>query len=154
MRHIHVATNDDRLLLVELLKIGLKIIFPTHAVVKAPKFFLRIRCVDRNKIEIVHLHRDDTPLVVVLINPDAIRYVQRLSARKDSCSAIALFIGIIPIRLITIEVQIQLSGLHLRLLKAEEIGIKLTENVTKTLTLTSPKAIHIPRNKLYHRKNK
>ena len=67
----------------------------------------------------------------------------------DGRSRIAFLISIVPIALIAIKLQIQLSGLHFCLLQTEKVSIQLLEYLTKSLTLTSTKAIHVPTNKLH-----
>ena len=85
------------------------------------------------------------------IDADAVSDVQRLVARIDGSAGIPFLVGIVPKRLITLELQVELPGLHLRLLQTEEVGIQLTEDVAEPLALTGPQAIHIPTDKFHTR---
>ena len=87
--------------------------------------------------------------MVVLVNTDTVCHAERLVAGEYSRSAIAFLVGIVPIRLIPVEGEVELSLLHLRLLQAEEIGIQFTEHLTEALALTGAKAVHIPRNQFH-----
>ena len=149
MCHVHVAAHDDGLLCVELLQIGLEVVFPPHAVVEPSESVLGVGCIYAYQIELGHLERYDAPFVVVLVDADAISHAERLVTGKDGSTRIALLVGIVPIRLIALKGQIELSFLHLRLLETEEIGIQLTENLTESLTLASAKPVYIPTDKFH-----
>ena len=74
--------------------------------------------------------------MVVLVYINAIADAERLMACEDSRSAIAFLVGIVPERLISLELQVELPGLHLRLLQAEEVGIKHFEHVAEAFPFT------------------
>ena len=135
MCHVHVAAHDDGLLGVELLQVGLEIVFPPHAVVEPSESVLGVGCIYAYQIELGHLERDDAPFVVVLVDADAVADGEWLMACIDGGSRIAFLVGIVPKALITIELQVELSCLHLRLLKAEEVGIHLAEDVAEAFAL-------------------
>jgi hypothetical protein len=69
--------------------------------------------------------------------------------RIDSGTRVTFLIGIVPIRLVTFELKVELTCLHLRLLKTEEIGIERLENITETLSLAGAQTIYIPTYKLH-----
>jgi hypothetical protein len=87
--------------------------------------------------------------MIVEIYTDTILHRQWFVLRKDSCTRIALLLSIVPVGLITIKLQIQLTSLHLRLLKAKEVGTYLIKNTTEALTLASPQSVNIPRNQFH-----
>ena len=147
--HVQVTAEDDGLLLVEALEILAEGILPRHAVLQSLQAVLGVRRVTADEEEVCHLEGDDTPLMVVQVDPDAIGYAQGMMLREDSSTGIAFLLGIVPITLVTLEMQIELSCLHLRLLKTEEIGIQLTEHLTEALTLTGAQTVHIPTDKLH-----
>ena len=149
MSHIQVATKNDRLLRIETLEVGTEGIFPRHTIVKTLQAILRVGRIAADEVEIRHLKRNDAAFVVVLIDANTISHTERLVTGKDGSTGITLLIGIVPIRLIALEGQIELSFLHLRLLKTEEVGIQLTENLTESFTLASAKPIYIPTDKFH-----
>ena len=73
--------------------------------------------------------------MVVLVDAYAVADGERLVAGIDGGSGIAFLVGIVPEALIAIELQVELSCLHLRLLKAEEVGIHLAEDVAEAFAL-------------------
>ena len=87
--------------------------------------------------------------MVVGIYADAVSDVQWLMTGIDGSAGIAFLVGIVSERLVAIELKVELTSLHLRLLQTEEISIQLTEDVTEPLSFTGPQAIHIPRNELH-----
>ena len=70
-------------------------------------------------------------------------------ARKNSRTGISLFIGIVPVRLISLERQVKLSLLHLRFLQAEEVGIQLSEDVAEAFSLTGAQPVDVPRDEFH-----
>ena len=85
--------------------------------------------------------------MVVLIDADAISHVQWPVLRKNRRTGLAFLIGIVPVALIALKGQV--SGLHFRLLQAEEVGIQLFENLTEALALASTQAIYVPTYKFH-----
>ena len=147
--HVQVATEDHGFLGVEALQVTAEGILPRHAILQALQSVLRVRRITADKEEILHLERHHAPLMVVHIDADAIRHAQGLVLREDGRTRVALLLGIVPVALIALKLQVKLSGLHLRLLQAEEVGIQFTEDVTKPLAFTSPQAIHVPTHKFH-----
>ena len=83
--------------------------------------------------------------MVVLVNTDAIAHVQRLVLGEDRRTAIAFLLGIVPVRCITLELQVQLSCLHLRFLQTEEISIQCLECLTEvSLSFTGSQPVYVP----------
>ena len=119
-------------------------ILPRHAILKTFQTVLRVWRVTTDKEKVLHLERDDTPLMVVQVDADAITHAEWLVLGVDGRTRVAFLIGIVPERLITLEREIELSSLHLRLLKTEEIGIQLTEYLTEALALASPQSVYVP----------
>ena len=144
MGHVQVATEDDGFLGIESLKVSLEIVLPRHAIVKALQAILRIRRIAAHEEEAVHLEGDNTPLMVVHIDTNAVGYIEGFVLCEDSGAGITFLIGIIPVALVALEDHIKLSGLHLRLLKTEEVGIQLFEYLTKTFCFAGTQAIDVP----------
>ena len=147
--HVQVATEDDGFLLVEALEIPAEGIFPRHTVFQTLQTVLRVRRIAADEEEVGHLKGDNASLVIVQVDTDAIGHAEGLMTREDSGTRVTLLLGIVPITLVTLELQVELSGLHLRLLQTEEIGIQLTEHLTEALALTGTQTIHIPTDKLH-----
>ena len=145
MGHVHVAADDDRLFGIELLQVVLEIVFPMHAVVEAAEAVLGVGRIDVDEVEVGHLERDDAPFVVVLIDADAVGNRQRLMAGEDGCSGVAFLVGGVPVALVAIELEVELSGLHLRFLQAEEVGIQLAEGVAEAFSLAGAQPVDVPR---------
>ena len=124
VRHVHIAAYDDGLSGVESVQIGLKVVFPRHAIVESSQTVLRIRRVNIDEIEVFVFKRDDATFVVVLVDADAISHRKRLLSGIDGRAAVAFLVGIVPKRSVAGELKVELSGLHLGLLKAEEVGIE------------------------------
>ena len=74
MRHIQVATEDNRLLRLQLLDVSQESILPRHAIIQSLQSILRVGYIDRNEIKMLHLQRDDTSFVIVFLHPYSIRY--------------------------------------------------------------------------------
>ena len=142
--HVQVAAEDDGLLGIEALEIGLEIILPRHAVVETLKTVLRVGRIAAHQEEVVHLEGDDAPLMVVHVDADAIGDAERFPTGEDGGAGVAFLVGIVPIALVALEGYVELSGLHLRLLKTEEVGIQLLEYLAEALALAGTQAIDVP----------
>ena len=149
MGHVHVAADDDGFLLVEPTQISLEVGFPLHAVVQAPQSVLRIGRIDGDEIERGHFERDDAPLVVVLVDADAVADAQRLMAREDGRAAVALLVGVVPIGTVALEVEVELPLLHLGFLQTEEVGIQLFEHIAEAFAHAGSQAVDIPGNEVH-----
>ena len=65
-------------------------------------------------------------------------------SREDGGARVAFLLGIVPVRLVSFERQIELSRLHFRLLQAEEVGVERLETLAEALSLAGPQSVHIP----------
>ena len=149
VRHIQVAAHNHRFLGIKSLQVGAKIVLPRHAVVEAAQTVLTVGRVASHEVEIRHFERDHTSLVVVLINAQAVGHAQRSVLGENRRSAVAFLVGIVPVRLIAVESQIELTGLHLRFLQTEEIGIERSKDFGETFAHHRAKSVHIPRNEFH-----
>ena len=82
--------------------------------------------------------------MVVLVDAYAIGDAQRLVAGVDGCAGVALLVGIVPEGVVAVKLEVELAGLHLGLLQAEEVGVQLAEDIFKALAHTGTQAIDIP----------
>ena len=86
----------------------------------------------------------------MLLHANSVSYRKRLFFCKKRRSGIALFFRVIPVLMIPRKIQVNLTGLQLRLLQTEYIGICLMEEVQKILSHTGTQAVHIPGNQFSH----
>ena len=145
MGHIEVTAVDDGLLPVEALQVVAHGVFPGHPVIEALQPVLGIGRVAAYEEEVLHLERDDAAFVVVLVDADAVGHVDGLLTGEDGCSGIAFLVGGVPVTLVAFKLEVELSGLHLRLLQAEEVGVELAEDVAEAFALTGAEAVDVPR---------
>ena len=82
--------------------------------------------------------------MVVLIDAQSVGDGDWRPSREDGRTRIAFLLGVIPIALVAVEGDVKLTLLHLRLLKAEEVGVQLPEGVTETLAVAGPQPVDIP----------
>ena len=101
--HVQVATQDDGLLLVELLQVLTEVILPRHAVVQAFQAVLRVGRVAANQIELLHFQRQHTAFMVVEVDADAPLHADGLVAGKDGCARIAFLVGVVPVAVVAGE---------------------------------------------------
>ena len=66
-------------------------------------------------------------------------------AREYGRARIALLLCIVPVTLITVKCEIELSGLHLRFLKAEEVSVQSGKSLAESLITAGSQPIDIPR---------
>ena len=149
VRHVQVAAHDDGFLLVQFQQVRPEGVFPRHAVVQAAQAVLAVGRVTGHEVKVGHLKRDDTTLVVMLLNAHAVAHAQWLVAAVDGSARVAFLLGIVPVRAIALKLQVQLTRLHLSLLQAEEIGVQLLEDVAEPLAHYGPQAIHVPRDEFH-----
>ena len=154
MRHVHVATDEHRLLSVQPAEVFAERILPLHPVVQAPQAVLRIGRIDGDHEEVVVLERNDTPLMVMLLDTKAVSNAHGRVARENGGTRVAFLLGVVPIALIPVEGNVELSLLHLRFLQAEEVGVQRTEGFTKALRVARSQTIHIPRDKPHKQFNR
>ena len=63
---------------------------------------------------------------------------------EDRGAGVALLIGITPVALIAREIQLDLPGLKLGLLQAEEVGVQAPEDILKAFFTYGAQAVNIP----------
>ena len=144
MRDIEITADDNRFFRTQIKEERAKGILPVHAVIEAFERALCIRRVDSNEVDIRQLHRNDAPLVVVLLYTDAIGHREGLYARKDRRTRIPLFLCAVKILLIAGQIEDRLSLLHLGLLQAEYIGIQLLERFHEALLERGAQSVDVP----------
>ena len=105
MCNIQISTDNDRFYLVEPFQKGKKIFFPLHAVRKSCQFVLGIRSVTGNQIKSIVFQCDDTPLMVMLRDADAIRDREWFVFCKNGSAGIAFFFGVIPELMVAGEIK-------------------------------------------------
>ena len=150
MRHVQVATQDDRFAGIQRQQILTEVVLPRHAIVQAFQSVLRVRRVTCNQKELFHFKRDDTALVVVFVDTNAVGDVEWMVAGENRCAGVSLFIGVVPVTLVTVILKVELTFLHLRLLQAEEIGIQLPEGLAESLAFASTQTIDIPTDEFHN----
>ena len=149
MCHVQVAADHHSLLGIQSLQELAEIIFPGHTVIQSFQLGLGVRGVAGYEIEVVILQGDDSSFVVVLLHAHTVAHAQWLVAGIDGCARISLLLGIVPVAFVAIELQVELTFLHLGLLQAEEVGIERLELALEVLAHASTQAIHVPGYKLH-----
>ena len=86
MRHVQVAAHNDGFLLVQFQQIGTEGVLPGHAVIQAAQPVLAVGRVAGDEVEVGHLQRDDTSLMVMLVDADAVGDAERLVAAVNGCA--------------------------------------------------------------------
>ena len=82
--------------------------------------------------------------MVVLVDANAVLHRQGFVTREDGSTRVAFLLGVVPVRLVSVELQVQLSLLHLRLLQAEEVGVQQLERLAEAFALAGPQSVDIP----------
>ena len=82
--------------------------------------------------------------MVVLVDAQAVADRERRVPREDGRARIALLVGIVPERLVTVECKIDLPLLELGLLKAEEVGVERGERLGETLVAAGAQPVDVP----------
>lgn len=75
--YVHITADHHPFAGCEAVEIFPEIILPPHPVVEPSEAVLRVRHIDADEVELRHLQSDDAPLVVVLLNADAVCHRQR-----------------------------------------------------------------------------
>ena len=144
MRHVQVSRIDHRFFLFQLLKIRQEIRFPLHAVFQSRQFSLGVRYIDCHKIELRILCSDHPALMVVFLHADAVSHLYGLFLCKNCSAGIALFLCVIPILMISGQIQCDLSLLQFCLLQAENICIRFLKEIQESLLHAGSQPVHIP----------
>ena len=82
--------------------------------------------------------------MVVLVDVEAVCHRNRLMLRVYCCTGVSLLVRIVPIRPVSQELKVYLSGLELCLLQAEEVRIQLSEDVCESFAAHGSEAVYIP----------
>ena len=122
--HIQISTVDDGFFLIKALYIVEKIILPFHAVIQSGKAVLGVGGVDGYQIEVRKFQGNHPSFMVVLFYADSAGHGQGFLFGKYGCSAVPFFLSIIPVLLITRQIQVNLSLLQFGFLQTEDIGIQ------------------------------
>ena len=144
MGDVHVPTDDDGLLRVELPQVGAEGVLPGHAVVDALEAVLRVGRIDADEKEALILQRHGPALGVVLGDSEVIAHGQRRVPREDRGSGVALLLGVAPVALVAGKTQVDLPGLELGLLNTEKVCVQCAEYLLKALAPGGAQAVHIP----------
>ena len=145
MRHIQITAENNRFLLLQLLHIGKKSIFPGHPVIQTLQLLLRIRHIFGDQIIFRIFQCDHTAFVVMLRDSKAIAHGKRLLLYKDSRSGIAFFLRVVPVLVVSRKIHLNLSLLELRLLKAERVRILLLQKlIERSLSHTGAQSVYVP----------
>ena len=110
-----------------------EIILPAHTVAESGQFPFTVGRVNRQQVEVPHIQRNDPAFMVMLLHAHAVGHLQRLLLGEDGRAGIAFLFRIVPVLMITRQIQFHLSRLHLRLLQAEYIRIQRVETLHKAL---------------------
>ena len=144
MRDVQITAGDHRLLRVQCAQIRAEGVVPRHTVVYALEPVLRVRRVAGHKEEAFKFQRDQPTLGVEFRHAEPISDRQRLKPRKNGSSGIALLFSAVPILAVAGEIEFDLPGLELRLLKAEAVGADGVEEVLKALSRAGAQPVYIP----------
>ena len=82
--------------------------------------------------------------MIVLIDSDPILYANRFYPGKNRSSGITFFLRVIPISLITGQIQLDLTLLQLGLLHTEAVRIQIPEHFFKPFANRSAKSVYVP----------
>ena len=80
----------------------------------------------------------------MFLDANAVRHAERLFLREYRSSGISLPHSIIPVLVISRQFEVELPRLHLCLLDAEDIGVRLFKKVKKSFLDASPDSVDIP----------
>ena len=114
------------------------------AIIQSLAFCLRVWGVAGNKVELLVFQGDDSAFVVMFLYAHSITYAQRLVLGIDGSAGISFFLSIVPVTLVALKLQVELSFLHLGFLQAEKVCIELLELVLEVLAHASTQAIYVP----------
>ena len=144
MGDVQIAAVYDGLFLIQRADVGEKSVLPLHAVVEAHQTVARIRHIDRYEIIVGEFKSYHSALAVVLGDAEIVAHGQGRAAGEYRRAGVALALGVIPILMIAVELQLDLTGLHLCLLQAKYIGVELCEALIEILAEAGSDAVYIP----------
>ena len=64
-------------------------------------------------------------------------------------AGIAFLVGIVPVGLIALKREVELTGLHLCFLQTKEISVHLSEDVAEAFALAGPQTVDVPTDKFH-----
>lgn len=137
MGDIHVPADYNGLFAVEREEVVPEIVLPAHAVIEPSQPVLRVWRIDANEIKLLVFKADDAPLGVMLGDAHIVAYAQGLVLCKNRRAGVALFLGVAPVALVAVKLQVNLPGLELRLLKAEKSASRPANTVSKPFLTTA-----------------
>ena len=143
MGHVQVAAVDDRLFLVQAREVGAHLIFKGHAVIQPLQLGLGVWHIAVDHIELRVLKREHPPFVGMRA-VHAHKHRQRLVPCENGRARVTLLLGAVIVAEITLRLKIRLPLLHLGLLQAEKIGVRLPEILLETLLQHRAETVHVP----------
>ena len=146
MGDIHVSADDNRFFSGKPAQISAEIILPFHPVIQPFQAVLRIRRVDIYQIKIRIFQGDHPSLMVMFLYTQPQRNRKRLLTGKNRGSGVAFFFRVVPELIITLCLQINLTGLKLTLLNAEEISVRPRKIIHKAFFQAGSQSVYIPGN--------
>ena len=144
MRHVQVPAEHHGLLRVQFRQPAAEVVLPPHPVVQPFQAVLGVGHVGVDEEEVPELRGDDPALVIVLVHAHAVRHVQGRHPGVDRGARVALLLRVVPERVVAVEGKVQLPGLHLRLLQAEDVRVQGAETVREALSGRRPQSVHVP----------
>ena len=87
--------------------------------------------------------------MVVQLAAHAVGHGERLALGEDGRAGIALFLGGIEVFVISLGGNLRLTGLHFRLLQAEEVRVLRGKVIAKALAKACAQAVDVPGNQLH-----
>jgi len=155
MSYVHISTDEDGFLLVELSEVETEGIVPRHAVGESAESVLRVWSIDRNNEEIGIFQCDYSafgvhvgPAVVGHLIDDVLWQsvvdVERVVLGVDGCTAVAFLLGIVPVGFVARELQVELSLLDFCFLQTEEIRVECGKGIAEAFTAHGAESVYIP----------
>ena len=150
MGYVEVSADDDRFFLVQAQQVLTEIVFPFHSVRQAGQLALGIGGIAGHEVIIGKFQGNQAPFVVVFVDAHAVADGQGGQAGEDGRAAVAFAVGVVPVLFIARQVQVDLAGLELRFLQAEDVGVEGLEDIQEAFLHDGPQAVDVPGNKFCH----
>ena len=142
---LHRNAGREHSLFQALAKVAKRVI-PFHAMIYARQLVLRVRRVDANEPILGKLARHNAAFGIQVGKAQAMEHLQGLLLRENRRAGIAFLLRIAPKLAILRQIQRCLTGLQLRFLQRDHIGIELAHDILEALLQNGAQAVHIPRN--------
>ena len=160
VRHVHVATDEHGLRLVQSLEVEAEGVVPGHALGEALESVLRVGGVDGDDVELGVFECDDaslgehlTPVAVGEGGDDVLGQTQGNGEGRvlgvDGGAGVAFPLGVVPVGLVAGEGEVELPCLHLGLLQTKEIRVERGEGLRETLAAHGAESVYIPGNEFH-----